>query len=133
VSLSGAADQPGGHDRPDARGVHRHAARCLHQALHPGSIVRELFFQFPDLGNQVPGDVLADGLDIASGADGSQQLGGQVRGQLGRGASGQQIAQQRVELVDRAHPGLRQVHTPFVQESQRRGVILGREVPPVSL
>jgi hypothetical protein len=43
------------------------------------------------------------------------------------------IAQQRVELVDRAHPGLRQVHTPFVQESQRRGVILGREVPPVSL
>lgn len=67
------------------------------------------------------------------GADGSQQFGGQVRGQLWRGAAGQQVTQQRVELVDRAHPGLGQVHTPFVQEGQRRGVILGREIPPFSL
>ncbi|MDH6624662.1 hypothetical protein M2271_002466 [Streptomyces sp. LBL] len=46
---------------------------------------------------------------------------------------GTTFPQQCVKLVDRTDPGLGQVHTPFVQKSQRRGVVLEFDIPSVSL
>ena len=54
-------------------------------------------------------------------------LGGPGRGQVGVGAPGDQIAQQRVQLVDQPGPLRGQVGPTLVQQCQHRGQVLGSD------
>ncbi|WP_406499346.1 hypothetical protein OHB06_51070 [Streptomyces sp. NBC_01604] len=77
-----------------------------------------------ELGDQIPGQLLAHGLRRSGRADAPKQSrclsGRELRGYT----AGRQITQQRVQLIGRAYPRLGQVPTPFVEQGQHGGVSL---------
>ena len=70
------------------------------------------------------GQLLTDTFDRTGRADGTQQLGGPVRGQRSGRAACQQIPQQDMQLVDRTHPLLGQIRPPLVNKREHRAGVL---------
>jgi len=99
---TGAAKQPAGDDRADTHGLGQPAAECGDAVLEPVVDHGQLPIQSADLGDQVPGDLLAGAVRGGQGADRAEQRGGLVGAELRWGTAGDELAQDRMELVDAA-------------------------------
>jgi len=75
---SGAAKQPAGDDRVDANGLGQPAAQCRDAVLDPNADHGQPPIQPSDLGDQVPGNLLAGTVRGGQRVDRAQQRGGPV-------------------------------------------------------
>jgi hypothetical protein len=87
---------PGGQHRTDAVDGGKSAAGGSDDLGHPGGVVGDPGINGAYVGDQVTGELLAGLLGGTGGTDSTQQRGGLVGGQLGRGAAGQQVPQEGV-------------------------------------
>src|SRR5215216_5534815 len=94
---TGAAKQPPGDDRADADGLGESAAECRDGVLEPLVDHGQPSIQAADVGDQVPGDLLAGAVGGGQGAETAQQRGGRVGAELAWSATRDEIAQHRMK------------------------------------
>lgn len=63
----------------------------------------------------------------------AQQLRGCGGRKVAGSAAGEQVAQQRVQLIDQPHPALRQIHSRLIEQGQGIGDALSLEWATVAL
>jgi hypothetical protein len=124
---AGAAEQPGRDDRADAVDLGEPAAVLGERLRHLGGQLGEAGVDLAHLGDQVPGDLLAGGLDGSDGSHRGEDPGGAGGDQVSVGATRDEIAQQRVQLVDQPGPVRGQVGAPLVEQRQHRGQVLDQD------
>lgn len=95
----GPGDEPAGDDGADADRIGERAPGLLDQLSDGFGAGFKPGVQGSDLGDEIGDDGFADSLDLATGADRTQQRGGCCRGQIGGCAASEQYPQQRVQLV----------------------------------
>ena len=117
---AGAAEQSGGHDRADPVDVGQPAAVLGDDLGHLGRQLGQPGVEIPDLGDQVAPDLLTDRFGRPDWPHRGQRPGGPVGGQVGVGAAGDQLAQQRVQLVDQPGAMRGQVGAPLIQQREHR-------------
>jgi hypothetical protein len=99
---TGAAKQAAGDDRADAHGLGEPAAECRDGVMEPFVDHGQLSIQPADLGDQLPGDLLAGTIGSGHRVDRAEQRGGLVGPQLRWGTASDELAQHGMELVDAA-------------------------------
>jgi hypothetical protein len=105
AGTTGAFQQPPGDDRPDAVDSGQLAAVLGYGRRDRFGQRLEPLVGVTDLGEQVAGRLLAGRFDRSSRTDGGQRRGGDQGREIDRGATGHQVAQQRMQkLVDQPGP-----------------------------
>ena len=107
--------------------------QCRDGVLDPFADHGQPSIQSADLGDQVPGDLLAGAVRGGQRTNTAQQRGGPVGTQLPWGATGDELAQHRMELVDAAGALADQVAAPLLQHRQHDRRVLWLQLLGVAL
>lgn len=106
---------------------------CLDMRAQCLGIRRQLCVQGAKFGYEVFGQLLAYLLDRPGRSDPAEHRRRGGGCELKRCATGQQVAQHRVQLVDRAHPRLGQIHPLPIEQGKHRSVALSCHLAGLAL
>src|SRR5664279_3365661 len=122
---AGTTEHPSGQHRADAVHLAQSTARGRHDLPDALLAVLQAGIDPTQLRDHFAGEVLAGAFHGPGRADRAEQGSSLVGGQLGRRPAGEQVTQQRVQLVDQPGSLRGEVDSPLVQQRQDRcGVLL---------